>query len=156
VLGLHGGERTGGPPALAGTQVTADDCLFASSAGKPAVRADGLDGEQVKVYLAWRGKNDIYAGFTGQMIDAHAPGMSEMPQKMFKEAEWLVFTGESGRVVPLTKVRFAVAPPAAGLPMTAVRPTDFVVAQWPDPRDADCGAKPRDLPRPFEYEKEPR
>jgi hypothetical protein len=156
ILGLHGGERNGGPPALAGTQVTTDDCLFALPAGKSAVRADGLDPDQLKLYLSWRGKNNVYAGFTGQIIDAHAGGMSEMPQKMFRDAEWLTFTGESGHMAALSKVRFAVAPPTAGQPMTAVRPTDFAVTQWPDPRDAECGAKPRELPRPFDYEKDQR
>jgi hypothetical protein len=154
LLSMHSpADRVGGPPNLAGTQVTAEGCLFVSASGRPAVKAEGLDADQLKVYLSWGGRDNLLAGFTGQLIEVQPPGMSEMPLKMFKEAEWQAFTNESCRLVASAKLRFAFTVPAPGQSMTAVRPTDFQVAQWPDPRpatasDPEVGARVRDLPRP--------
>src|SRR5262249_44000820 len=41
-----GGERVGAAPALVGTQVTTEECLFVAAAGRAAVKAEGLDAEQ--------------------------------------------------------------------------------------------------------------
>jgi serine/threonine protein kinase len=132
---------------LAFTQVTADDCLFASAGGKALVHLEGPDNdEQMKRVFGWIGRRNTYAGFD-KVLEQQSAGEGMAPLRYGQE-EWKRFANETDPEPRFVQLKLAV-PPLAERPLSQAVPEQFRDGSEPPVDLRDCGAVLKQLPRPF-------
>lgn len=108
------------------TEVTAQDCLFASAAGgKSLIHLEGMDSEnQVRGLLAWasnRANPNVYSNFS-PMLDQMPKDQESMLMPLNRQ-DWLTFTREPPEAALFERVTFPGAPVDGG--WTKAAPAQF-------------------------------
>jgi hypothetical protein len=126
------------PFGLAKTELTATQCVFAPAGSDPLVRTERLsDDEQVKKWLGWHGKDNVY-GYDkkSSVLEIRPPDADAMPPKMLDPSRWPDFAQEE--TPPFAAVKF---PSRDELPQQGdvdgflkLKPSAFVGAKTDPPR----------------------